>query len=498
MAWVAAGFLVVGFVALAKLLRLAEHGEAVVALSRRSLAIVRDTGLSDETKESALQENAKRLFWLAFLLAGGAGAAILMPAGLVWMCDRIGWLSFESVCTVALSPTFIAVSCVVLIVSLFVSLRSRRTVASTPQRVDAGVYSGPDRLLHRVAFRTVSAQLAVADVEDRLFAARLASCKAERPVFVTAIPRAGTTMLLECCARLPEFASHCYRDMPFVLTPCLWNQFSGRFRRDAEQRERAHGDGMLVGFDSPEALEEVIWKAFWRSHYHNDRIAPWKCDEAKDAQEFSDFFRSHMRKILFVRRGLCERTPRYFSKNNLNIARLKLLHKLFPDASIIVPFREPRQHAESLLKQHRNFLAMHKGDPFASEYMRAIGHYEFGDNLRPVDFDGWFDGRQSRQADSLAFWLEYWAVAYRHILTEGGEFVRLVNYDALCRNPHEGLSLLADAVDCRDRGSLLAQADGIHAARVRTVDTTAVPASILEDVASVYADLETAVRGGGR
>ncbi len=32
---------------------------------------------------------------------------------------------------------------------------------------------------------------------------------------------------------------------------------------------------------------------------------------------------------------------------------------------------------------------MHARDPFARRYMEAIGHYDFGANLRPIDFDGW-------------------------------------------------------------------------------------------------------------
>ena len=27
--------------------------------------------------------------------------------------------------------------------------------------------------------------------------------------------------------------------------------------------ERAHGDGMTIGYDSHEAFEEVLWRAFW-------------------------------------------------------------------------------------------------------------------------------------------------------------------------------------------------------------------------------------------
>lgn len=66
----------------------------------------------------------------------------------------------------------------------------------------------------------------------------------------------------------------------------------------------------------------------------------------------------------------------------------------------------------------RDFLRIHDEDTFACEYMRGIGHYDFGANLCSIDFAGWIDVRQSRDAESLAFWLEYWVATYRHLLTE--------------------------------------------------------------------------------
>lgn len=481
-AWIGAGFVVAGFVVLAKLFGLVEKSGNVIALSRSSLGVVRNTGLSDEAKEAALQENAKQLFRLAFSLAFGAAVAVLSPMGLVWLCDRLGWISTSSVCDVIISPWFIVISGILVVVAMFIPFRSKE-----PRKV--GEYSTSDRLLHRVAFRTCAAQIAVADIEDRVFAKQLAGCKVDRPVFITAIPRAGTTMLLEICAGMKEFASHCYRDMPFVLIPCLWNRFSATFRRHAASHERAHGDGMMIDFDSPEALEEVLWQAFWRRHYAPDRIVPWKSEEGQDADEFREFFHSHMRKIMLVRRGADATGARYVSKNNLNIARTGVLHKLFPDAVVVVPFREPLQHAESLLKQHRNFLGIHKEDRFASEYMRAIGHYDFGENLRPVDFDGWLDRRESERTDCLAFWLEYWVASYRHLL-EKADSVHFVDYDALCENPEHGLRLVADVLGCREPDALFAAGQGIHAARPRTVDVGTVPASILNETSRVLGELK--------
>jgi len=286
---------------------------------------------------------------------------------------------------------------------------------------------------------------------------------------------------------LPDMAAHCYRDMPFVLTPCFWSRFAAAFRQSGESRERSHGDGMLIHLDSPEALEEVLWKAFWRGPYRKDRIEPWG-DREND--EFEEFFRDHMRKIIRLRRGAESAGVRYLSKNNLNIARVGWLRRRFPDATVLVPFRDPLQHAASLLEQHENFLAIHEEDAFACEYMRAIGHFDFGRNLRPVDFDDWLGARSHRDACVPAFWLEYWVSAYRHLLRSCADFVHFVHYEELCRDPARGLRVLADVIGTRHPEPLLSAAAAIRPGKRRDVDTGSVPESLLEEAGSIHAALE--------
>ena len=69
-------------------------------------------------------------------------------------------------------------------------------------------YSRLDRLLHRLAFSSFEVRKALADVEDRLCARRLVGIEIDRPVFITALPRAGTTLLLETLGSLGVFATH--------------------------------------------------------------------------------------------------------------------------------------------------------------------------------------------------------------------------------------------------------------------------------------------------
>ena len=92
-AWLAAGFLVLGFVVLIQVFGLVDKTRDVVAVSRRSLGVIRSSSMSDDAKEAALQADAKQLFRLFLILACGTTVAVLLPMGLLWLGDRLGLLS---------------------------------------------------------------------------------------------------------------------------------------------------------------------------------------------------------------------------------------------------------------------------------------------------------------------------------------------------------------------------------------------------------------------
>jgi class 3 adenylate cyclase len=303
-------------------------------------------------------------------------------------------------------------------------------------------YSALDRFLHRLALGNLELQKSLADLESRLHAKRLKQIAVDRPVFITSLPRAGTTLLLEVVNATGRFAAQTYRDMPFVLCPLLWRALSRGFRRAAEARERAHGDGMTVGYDSAEAFEEVLWKAFWPQKYAADRIVTWS--RADRDREFEQAFASHIRKVIAAH-GAAEgdgEAPRYVSKNNANIARLPLLAEIFPDCAVIIPFRNPTDHAGSLARQHANFLARHAADPFAQTYMEWLGHYEFGKAFRPIAFRGESIG----SPEQPEYWVDYWDRAFRYMLRHAPPQALFVDYDRLCANAPDELGRIADAL----------------------------------------------------
>lgn len=479
--WIAAVLLVVAFIAVLKALQLNQRGNRIVEIALDSLEILSSSQLSDEQKESGLQKNSIKLFGLFLQLIFGFLVALALPLGLLWLAAQFGLVSLRSVLNLTVSRLFLLVSTLLVAAWLFFQYRS-----NSDSGAQTNSYSALDQALHRMSFKTYATQVSVAKVEDKLFYKQFSRFRVDKPVFITALPRAGTTLLLECLAGVPEFAAHCYRDMPFVLIPCFWNSYSRIFQRRVESRERAHGDGMQVSVDSPEALEEVIWETFWEKHYKPDRIIPWGLEQKKD---FNDFFRSHMRKIIFLRRPEYVGFTRYISKNNANIARTATLRKSFPDSVLIVPFRNPLHHAASLLQQHLNFLKIHETDPFSVEYMKAIGHYDFGKNLCPIDFDNWLDRRQSEDSKSLTFWLEYWVACYQHLLENNYYGIHFLDYDMLCEDPKKGLGYITEIVESNSPDTIIDKASLIGKPRPKQIDTTFVTKSLLQQVKDIHEQL---------
>ena len=340
-------------------------------------------------------------------------------------------------------------------------------------------------MLHRLAFSSAGLQVSLADLEDRLFAEKLSSVSAERPVFITSLPRAGTTILLNVLYETGEFVSHTYENMPFVLCPMLWKRFSRGLRSsDAHEMERAHADGLTISMQSAEAFEEMIWRHFWPSQYRRDRIEPW---QRRKNSEFLAYFNSHMRKLVALAGR--DRSLRYLSKNNLNVSRLHYLAAVFPDARIIVPFRAPFEHAMSLHRQHLGFLESHAGDSFSKAYMKGIGHFDFGENFLPVNFDGWLDSDRRDDATELSFWVEYWVAAYRSVLSKVGARVHLFAFDRWTRNPEAGLEWLAATIGLEDPAALKRQADRVREAPPNARECAQIPDSLAQEAIALFDEL---------
>ena len=289
------------------------RGFAIIAAARRALSlaggatgVMRDNTLSDDEKEAAVQRDALSMLRASGSIFWRVAATLICAIAPIYVLDLIGFVDAGQVFAFLARPDVIIGASVLVGGGLW--WLSRR-----PKRGRA--YSALDRTLHRIAFAAPLVQMTAADVENSIFARQIAEIEDRPPIFITSLPRAGTTVVLNALHDVPGVATHLYRDMPFVMAPMLWSKVSGGFARTATLAERAHGDGIMVGYDSPEAFEEVLWRQFWPKRFEQDQIPLWSKSDTNP--EAVDFFRAHFRKIIALRTGP---GGRYVSKNNGNIA----------------------------------------------------------------------------------------------------------------------------------------------------------------------------------
>ena len=202
-------------------------------------------------------------------------------------------------------------------------------------------------------------------------------------VFITGLPRSGTTSLLNFLFSSNEYASLIYNNMPFILSPNFSKLF---WKKNTTKKERLHGDGINFDNNSPEALDEIFF----------------------DNNE--EFVKSEL--VNYIQLILLNNQKnKYLSKNNLNYKRIDIIQSILPNSKFLIPIRKPLQHSNSLLNQHQNFFKLHKKDDFIRRYMNYLGHNEFGLNHKP-----WNNPIQFNNLNDINYWLEQWNLFYEFIL----------------------------------------------------------------------------------
>jgi hypothetical protein len=190
-------------------------------------------------------------------------------------------------------------------------------------------------------------------LESSLLARELSSIPLTTPVYVCGLARSGSTLLHEVVASHEGVATQRVKDYPLVYTPYWWRRAAARLR-PTPPRERAHQDRIMITPDSPDALEEMVWMAFFPTS-HDPRVS--NCVGAGESHPaFEEFYRAHLGKLL-----LAEGANRYVAKANHHVTRLPYLLRLFPDARLILAVRAPEAHIASLARQRINGSPKHSG-----------------------------------------------------------------------------------------------------------------------------------------
>jgi hypothetical protein len=281
-------------------------------------------------------------------------------------------------------------------------------------------YSYIERLLHRLILNTPWVSEIIFDLEKFTTKTKV---KQPNALYVTGLARSGTTMLMRALYSTDDYASLTYRDMPFVLSPNLWARLATLHSKNITLQERAHGDGIRIDFDSPEAFEEV----FWRMHYGNIYIN-------ENVLKVHDVTKKVLLELNKYHELVCSKysKSKYLAKNNNLMLRMGSISKQEPSIVFLVMFRNPINQAKSLLSQHKNFS---NSESFIQDYMHWLAHYEFGDMHRPFQFDK--SNSYDNPVDTIDYWLQRWIDAYTHLLQllkKNQSNIIPISYEKICNN----------------------------------------------------------------
>ena len=270
-------------------------------------------------------------------------------------------------------------------------------------------YSSIQKFLHDCVFSKKIINKSLFELEKIIYL-KDQDIKNQPHAFITAMPRSGTTSLLNLLYSSNEYASLTYKNMPFILSP----NFSKLFhKKNITKKERLHGDGIDFDNNSPEAFDEIFFD-------NNEEFV-------------KNEIINYIQLIL-----LNNNKSKYLSKNNLNYKRIDIIQSIFPNSIFFIPIREPLQHANSLLNQHLNFSQLHKEDDFIRRYMNYLGHNEFG-----LDHKPWNNPIHFNDLNNINYWLEQWYLFYEFIFTkfQSYENCHFVVYEEL-DNPNYVVKIL--------------------------------------------------------
>lgn len=243
-------------------------------------------------------------------------------------------------------------------------------------------------------------------------------------IIVSGLARAGTTSLMNKLASVDMFATLNYANMPLLMAPNLWSKVYKA--KASETTERSHKDGIQIGLNSNEALEEYFFKAIT-----NDRFI------SENSIHIHELSENEYHEYLTYQNVIRKNSGQfYLAKNNNFLLRYKGIRALNDVFVMIIIFRSPLTHALSLLEKHRSFSKLQKEDPFVLDYMNWLGHHEFGLNHIPFEFET-ESTRSDLSTDSIDYWLQAWINYYEYAIHSKHRNTVFICYEKYCENPNE-------------------------------------------------------------
>ncbi len=298
-------------------------------------------------------------------------------------------------------------------------------------RKKASGYSELSQLLHRMVLNNyhLGLKLFKREAKQRL---KKGIAPKKDFIIISGLARAGTTSLMNSLLSIPGFASLSYANMPFLMSPNTWKKIY--HPKNNSTKERSHKDGIQIGLQSNEALEEYFFKALSQDAYlQEDRLIEYDLSTAE--------YQNYLSYQSLVRQS---DNDIYLAKNNNFLLRYKSMREHNAQFLLVILFRHPLLHASSLLEKHLSYSALQKEEPFVKEYMDWLGHHEFGLNQKAFQFAN--QSIPEGDTKSLNYWLKIWLNYYRYALNIEDQNTVFIKYESFCAQAQENLTaLLAQA-----------------------------------------------------
>ena len=274
------------------------------------------------------------------------------------------------------------------------------------------------------------------------------SLKVDRPIYVTGLARAGTTVILEMLSKHPDVATHRYLHMVMPYVPHWMQSFADMTPLMLSPTERLHKDGMMVNRNSPEAVEEIFWQRYFENALDESKSSIMKKDTSN--LEFEEFYKKHIRKLMQD-----QLRTRYAAKNNYNVSRMEYIQKIFTNVKFLIIVRNPFDHIASLAKQDSILSEVERQDPRLLDWTKIIGHREFGGakvciNLDDANLVQEIRNHWTDKKTYVKGWAKYWAsiYAYVHQTLKNNpnlsDATLVVRYETLCEEPDETIDKIIE------------------------------------------------------
>lgn len=381
---------------------------------------VLDVMLGDQDEDEKLEELQGETLKLILSLLSFIGlilAAGLVFIGILYAYLILSELDFQSAPSLGLWQSILALS-------IGATLPFLIPFSKSPSG-----YSELAKLLHRMVLNNyqLGFKLYRRELKNRALKPR------QDFLIVSGLARAGTTSLMNQLAQMNGFRSLNYANMPFLLSPNTWARFYKP--KNGPTKERSHKDGIQIGLQSNEALEEYFWKALAKDAYIGE-------SQLREYSLSADAAQEYLRYQSLVRQSEAEV---YLAKNNNFLLRYQSLREHLPDFKMVLLFREPLMHAASLMEKHRQYQSLQKEDSFVKEYMDWLGHHEFGLGQKPFQFEG--QELPQGNKDSLDYWLQIWIQYYQKALSLADQNLRFIAYETFCKDPQTQLEAIVQSFD---------------------------------------------------